>query len=166
MKPKSFVVLSMILILVSVNSSIYSQGTGLLGVKHAEQIITVGGPNADVAGFTSEAIQIAIDAIRTRGGGIVNLNTGVGIFLCWRVQNGIFRNETQHCPITDSFYSSALPALANISYHLGRSLRYNDTTNKFTNDAEADAMLTREYRKPYGSLMWSEKFIYKTNTNR
>jgi hypothetical protein len=77
MRPKSFVVLSMILIWISVNSSIYSQGTGLLDVRHAEQVITVGGPNADVAGFTSEAIQIAIDAIKTRGGGIVKLNPGV-----------------------------------------------------------------------------------------
>jgi predicted dehydrogenase len=59
------------------------------------------------------------------------------------------KNEILHCPITDGFYSSALPALANISYRLGRSLRYNDETNMFTNDLEADAMLTRNYRKPY-----------------
>ena len=77
MKQKSFAVLSMILILISVNSSIYSQGTGLLDVKRVEQVIRVGGPDADVAGFTSQAIQIAIDAIRTRGGGIVKLNPGV-----------------------------------------------------------------------------------------
>jgi len=59
------------------------------------------------------------------------------------------KNETLSCPITDGFYSSALPALANISYRLGRSLKFNDATNKFINDPEADAMLTREYRKPY-----------------
>ena len=59
------------------------------------------------------------------------------------------KNETLHCPISDAFYSSALPSLANISYRLGRSLKYNDATNKFINDPEADAMLTREYRKPY-----------------
>jgi predicted dehydrogenase len=59
------------------------------------------------------------------------------------------KNETLRCPITDGFYSSALPALANISYRLGRSLKYNDATNKFINDPEADAMLTRIYRKPY-----------------
>jgi hypothetical protein len=59
------------------------------------------------------------------------------------------KNETLHCPITDAFYSSALPALANISYRLGRSLKYNDATNKFINDPEADVMLTRKYRKPY-----------------
>jgi hypothetical protein len=81
MKPKSFVVLSLILIWVSVNSDIYSQGIGLVNVKHAEQVITVGGPDADVAGFTSQAIQIAIDAIKTRGGGIVKLNPGVYLII-------------------------------------------------------------------------------------
>jgi len=77
MKLKSFGILSIILICLSVNLNIYSQGIGLVDVKHSEQVITVGGPNADVSGFTSEAIQIALDAIRTRGGGIVKLNPGV-----------------------------------------------------------------------------------------
>ena len=77
MKQTSIVVLSLILVCLSVNFSIYCQGSGLVDVKHAEQVITVGGPDADVSGFTSEAIQIALDAIRTRGGGIVKLNPGV-----------------------------------------------------------------------------------------
>jgi len=56
---------------------IHCQNIGLVDVKSAEQIITVGGPDADVPGFTSEAIQIALDALKTRGGGIVKLNPGV-----------------------------------------------------------------------------------------
>ena len=59
------------------------------------------------------------------------------------------KNETLNCPITDGFYSSALPLMANISYRLGRSLKFSDATNRFINDPEADKMLTREYRKPY-----------------
>ena len=59
------------------------------------------------------------------------------------------KNETLHCDINDGFYSSALPALANISYRLGRSLKYSNDTSKFVNDPEADNMLTRVYRKPY-----------------
>ncbi len=59
------------------------------------------------------------------------------------------KNETLHCSITDGFYSSALPALANISYRLGRGLNFNNTTNKFINDPEADKMLTRIYRTPF-----------------
>ena len=59
------------------------------------------------------------------------------------------KNETLHCDINDGFYSSALPALANISYRLGRELKFNNATKKFVNDPEADVMLTRVYRKPY-----------------
>lgn len=77
MRQKSVGVLSIILICFSVNSSIYSQGIGLVKVRYGEQVITVGSLNADVSGFTSEAIQIALDAIKTRGGGIVKLNPGI-----------------------------------------------------------------------------------------
>jgi predicted dehydrogenase len=59
------------------------------------------------------------------------------------------KNETLHCDIYDGFYSSALPALANISYRLGRGLKYSNITKKFLNDPEADLMLSRIYRKPY-----------------
>lgn len=58
-------------------------------------------------------------------------------------------NETLHCDIKEGFYSSSLPILANISYRLGRELRFDGTNEKFVKDAEADKMLTREYRKPY-----------------
>jgi len=59
------------------------------------------------------------------------------------------KNETLTCDINEGFYSSALPHLANISYRLGRGLSFNGATEKFVNDAEADKMLTRIYRKPY-----------------
>jgi predicted dehydrogenase len=58
-------------------------------------------------------------------------------------------NESLHCDIIDGFYSSALPHLANISYRLGRELKFMGDYEKFVNDPEADAMLTRAYRKPY-----------------
>jgi parallel beta-helix repeat protein len=77
MKQKSILVLSIILICFFVNSGIYSQGIGLVDVRYGEQVITVGGLDADVPGFTSEAIQIALDAVKTRGGGMVKLNPGV-----------------------------------------------------------------------------------------
>jgi hypothetical protein len=51
--------------------------------------------------------------------------------------------------IREGFYSCALIHLANISYRLGRSLDFDPNTMKFVNDAEADAMLTKEYRAPY-----------------
>jgi hypothetical protein len=55
----------------------FSQKTGLANVRQAEQVITVGGPDADIPGFSSEAIQIALDALKSRGGGTVKLNPGV-----------------------------------------------------------------------------------------
>lgn len=54
----------------------FGQNIGLVDVKKAEQIITVGGPEADIPGYSSSAIQIALDAIKTRGGGTVRLNPG------------------------------------------------------------------------------------------
>jgi hypothetical protein len=52
------------------------QAIGLVDIRRAEQVITVGGPDADLTGFSSETIQIALDAIMARGGGIVKLNPG------------------------------------------------------------------------------------------
>lgn len=58
-------------------------------------------------------------------------------------------NNDLHCDIEVGFISSAVPLLANISYRLGRPLKFNGAKEQFENDPEADAMLTREYRKPY-----------------
>ena len=54
-----------------------------------------------------------------------------------------------NCDIREGFYSSALPQMANISYLLGRELKFMGDYEKFANDPEADTMLTRNYRKPY-----------------
>ena len=59
------------------------------------------------------------------------------------------KKESLHCDIDEGFHSSALPLLANISYRLGRQLKFVGDKEQFDNDPEADAMLTREYRKPY-----------------
>lgn len=53
-----------------------------------------------------------------------------------------------HDPIDNAHYSSALCHMANISYRTGRKLHL-EAGPKFTGDAEANKMLTREYRKPY-----------------
>lgn len=58
-------------------------------------------------------------------------------------------NETLRSDIKEGFYSSSLPLLANISYHVGRSLEFNNENEKFVNDPEADSYLTRKYREPY-----------------
>jgi hypothetical protein len=56
---------------------IHAQNIGLVDVKRAEMVITVGGAGADIPGFTSEAIGIALDAVKNRGGGTVKLMPGV-----------------------------------------------------------------------------------------
>lgn len=77
MKLILFRVFNLSLIWIGLSQSLCGQSIGLVNVRNAEQIITVGGNNADIPGFTSGAIQIALDAIRARGGGIVKLNPGV-----------------------------------------------------------------------------------------
>jgi parallel beta-helix repeat protein len=76
MRLNSIGIFNLILVYLMVNTELYSQNIGLVGVKKSEQVITIGGPDADVSGYTSEAIQIALDAVRSRGGGIVKLNPG------------------------------------------------------------------------------------------
>lgn len=45
--------------------------------------------------------------------------------------------------------SAALCHLANISYRMGHKLTWDQAKSKFVKDGAADALLTREYRKPY-----------------
>ena len=59
------------------------------------------------------------------------------------------KNEMLNCDINEGFYSSALPHLGNISYQLGRELKFMGDYERFANDPEADTMLSRNYRKPF-----------------
>jgi predicted dehydrogenase len=59
------------------------------------------------------------------------------------------KDATLHADIHDGHLSTSLCHLANISYRVGRSLKFNGAQEKFVRDAEADALLTRVYRKPY-----------------
>ena len=53
------------------------------------------------------------------------------------------------CGIEDGHLSSTLPHLANISYRVGRKLKFDGKAEKFVGDAEADKLLTRAYRAPF-----------------
>jgi hypothetical protein len=57
--------------------------------------------------------------------------------------------KVQRVDVEEIHRSTALCHLANISYRLGRKLQFNPETEKFIGDAEADQLLTRQYRKPY-----------------
>lgn len=54
-----------------------------------------------------------------------------------------------HGPVETAHTSSALAHLGNISYRLGRRLKFDPSTETFPDDSEANAMLTRHYRQPY-----------------
>lgn len=52
-------------------------------------------------------------------------------------------------PVETAHLSSGLAHLGNIAYRLDRVLTFNPKSETFVNDPEADAMLTRNYRKGY-----------------
>jgi predicted dehydrogenase len=59
------------------------------------------------------------------------------------------KTADQNGPVETAHLSSALAHLGNISYRLGRQLDFDPKTERFVNDKQADAMLTRKYRKPF-----------------
>ena len=54
-----------------------------------------------------------------------------------------------HAEIEETFLSTALCHLGNIAYRVNRDLRFDSAQMQFVGDAEANKLLTREYRKPY-----------------
>ena len=49
----------------------------LLIPRREIQVVTVGGPDADISGFNSNAIIMAVEVLKCRGGGMIKLNKGV-----------------------------------------------------------------------------------------
>ena len=52
-------------------------------------------------------------------------------------------------PLEDGHLSTTLCHLGNISYRLGRSVKFDGATERFEGDDEADKLLGRAYRAPY-----------------
>lgn len=60
------------------------------------------------------------------------------------------KTSDQNGPVETAHLASSLAHLGNISYRLGRQLEFDPAKEKFVGgDAEANAMLTRKYRKPF-----------------
>jgi predicted dehydrogenase len=59
------------------------------------------------------------------------------------------KTTDQNGPVETAHLSSALAHLGNISYRLGRQIEFDPVKERIVGDKEADAMLTRRYRKPY-----------------
>ncbi|WP_234733816.1 Gfo/Idh/MocA family oxidoreductase [Tellurirhabdus bombi] len=52
-------------------------------------------------------------------------------------------------PVETAHLSSGIAHLGNISYRLGRTLKFDPKKEEFIGDKEANAMLSRKYRAPY-----------------
>ena len=59
------------------------------------------------------------------------------------------KREELNAEIEEGAMSCVLVHLANVSYRLGRTLHWDEKTWTVKGDAEANKMLTREYRAPY-----------------
>jgi hypothetical protein len=51
--------------------------------------------------------------------------------------------------IEETYASTAITLLANISYRLKREVRFDSATHRITGDEEANAMLVGTYRAPF-----------------
>jgi len=57
--------------------------------------------------------------------------------------------EMLSAEITETVLSCDICHLGNIAYRMQRKLRFDPQRERFIGDAEADQLLSREYRKPY-----------------
>jgi len=96
--------------------------------------------------FKGESSELIMEERPERGASSDGTNLHMENFLAaCRSRN----NKDLHDEISNAYLSASLCHLANISYRTGRKLTLSPGPH-FTNDAEANKMLTRpEYRKPY-----------------
>jgi predicted dehydrogenase len=59
------------------------------------------------------------------------------------------RAQDIHCPIEEAHISTTLVHLANASYRLGRTLKFDSATEQVIGDDEANRILRGTYRAPY-----------------
>jgi predicted dehydrogenase len=59
------------------------------------------------------------------------------------------KSEQLRAPLDDGHFSTTLCHLGNISYRVGRSLKFDGAAERFVGDEEADKLLSRSYRAPY-----------------
>ena len=59
------------------------------------------------------------------------------------------KREMLNSELEEGHISGGLCLLANISYRLGREVRFDSGRERFVSDSEADKYLTRQYRKPF-----------------
>jgi hypothetical protein len=59
------------------------------------------------------------------------------------------KSSDLRAPLEQGHFSTTLCHLANISYRMRRSLKFDGTAERFVGDEEANRLLGRAYRAPY-----------------
>jgi predicted dehydrogenase len=59
------------------------------------------------------------------------------------------KEQDLHCRIDEGHVSASMVHMANISYRLGRSLKFDPEAERFIGDEEANRYLSRQYRAPF-----------------
>ncbi len=93
--------------------------------------------------FKGESNELVMDERPERGNDATGLHMQNFLAAC-RSR----KRESLHDGLDNAYLSASLCHLANISYRVGRKLTL-EPGPKFTNDAEANKLITRDYRKPY-----------------
>jgi predicted dehydrogenase len=59
------------------------------------------------------------------------------------------KSENLRAPLEEGHFSTSLCHLGNISYRVGRSVKFDGSAERFVGDEEADKLLGRTYRAPF-----------------
>lgn len=97
--------------------------------------------------FKGESNELVMDERPSRAAGTSGDPTGLhmqNFFSACRSRKW----QDLHDEIANAYLSASMCHMANISYRVGRKLTLA-AGPKFVNDAEANKLLTRDYRKPY-----------------
>ena len=130
------------------NSRPVKIGTIVLGTEGWMQIDSGGNwqtffGRKNEAGPTSGEADDSYDPLDLTGG------SGGGIFKNFidAVKSG--KRSDLACDVETGHMSTVLPLIANVSYRVGRELTLDGKQESFINDAEANKLLTRDYRKGF-----------------
>ena len=99
--------------------------------------------NDNEPGPSNESVVKELDAMNLAGGGDMEHFAN----FINALRSG--KKEDLTCDIHEGHMSTVLPHMANISYRLGRELRFDGKKENFIGDGKANEMLTRKYRSPF-----------------
>jgi predicted dehydrogenase len=116
---------------------------GWMAVNGSDWQSYMGYKNEKGPGSSSENKEEAADPMNAAGAG------GGGIFANFigALRSNDYKKLSSD--IESGYLSSALPLLSNIAYRTGEVLEWDGCKERFVGNSKANAMLTRNYRKPF-----------------